>query len=334
MKKYNVAILGCGAIFNRHLASLQANSEHFSLIGIFDTDNDLMAKYQHELNVKGYTLEKEVFADDNVNCIIILTPSALHFSQAKQALLAGKHVIVEKPATFYSHEIEELENIAKTKQLNIFSVLQVRLNPAVIVAKQSISEGLFGKIRSVSLIQRWQRPSDYFSGWRGNMETGGGILREFAIHYLDVLQYLVGQPKISHANFFNTKFHSTDVNDTIYALLDFDSHGGSVEVSISAEPKNLECTLSIMSDQGFLKLGGKSLDEIINADFLNEATKERFTQIQQEIASLKTADLVNVGASPYHPELYRRIIFNPEQFILRQTYNVIKLVENVYSLKA
>ncbi|HLX52355.1 MAG TPA: hypothetical protein VKR58_00340, partial [Aquella sp.] len=145
------------------------------------------------------------------------------------------------------------------------------------------------------------------------------------------LQFLVGMPSISCASFFNTKFKSTDVSDTAYGLLDFKTFGGSFEVSIAAEPKNLECSLSIMTDKGFIKLGGKSLDEIIVAEFGDSADLNQFNLIKDEINRQQTANLVQQGASPYHPELYRQIVVNPSRFQLGQTYNVIKLVEEAYA---
>lgn len=333
MQKYNVAVLGCGAIFSRHLSAIQNNPEYYNLVGIFDPKVDLQAKYANELKVKGYASEDDVYNDSLVNCVVILSPNNFHVTQAIKALTSKKHVIIEKPATFTGDELRNLEKVAKDNGVSIFGILQVRLNPAVIIAKMAIEQGLFGQVRGVSLIQRWQRPLSYFTGWRGEMATGGGILREFGIHYLDVLQHLVGVPKVVGASFFHTKFQGTDVNDTVYALFDFEQYGGAMEISIAAEPKNLECTLSITAEYGYLKLGGKSLDEIIASDFLSEENALKFAAIKQDVLSRSGVGLATQGASPYHPELYRQIVFNPQQFALGQMFNVTKLVENIYAHK-
>lgn len=333
MAKYNVAVLGCGAIFSRHLSAIQNNPEYYKLIGLYDPKIEIQTKYCAELNVRAYQNEDDVYNDPEVNLVVILTPNNLHSIQATKAMEQKKSVLLEKPATFTGDELKELEQIAGLHDVKIFGVLQVRLNPAVIVAKTAIEHGLLGHIRGVSLIQRWQRPLNYFTGWRGAMETGGGILREFGVHYLDVLQHLVGIPKVSSATFFNTKFKDTDVNDTVYSLFDFGLYGGSMEISIASEPKNLECTLSIMSENGFLKLGGKSLDEIIVSDFLSEDISQKFEAIKTEIFGREVAALATQGASPYHPELYRQIVVEPEKFALGEMYNVIDLVERIYALK-
>src|SRR5579863_4239264 len=109
MTKYNVAILGCGAIFSRHRAAIENNPEHFKLVGLYDPITDLQTKYAGELKVKAYATEDEVYVDTEVNCIAILTPSNLHYQQAMTAVANKKHVILEKPATFLTEELDNLK---------------------------------------------------------------------------------------------------------------------------------------------------------------------------------------------------------------------------------
>lgn len=331
-KQYTIAVLGCGAIFSRHLSAISENPEYYKLIGIYDIDSTLTEKYAKRLSVKEYKTEQEVYKDEGVNCIVILTPSSLHFKQVLHAIEHKKNVIVEKPATFLAEELAILQQAAKINKVDIFTILQVRLNRSVMIVKDFIHAGYMGQIRGFNLIQRWQRPASYFSGWRGSMATGGGILREFSIHYLDVLLQLLGQPKVAAACGYNNKFTHCDVKDTIYTLLDFGKFGGSCELSIAAEPHNIECSLSIMSDQGFIKLGGKSLDEIINVDFLEFDVLQKFNAIKDKIEKQEVATLATSGASPYHPELYRQIILHPQRFAVQETHDVIKLIEEIYNL--
>lgn len=332
MAKYNIAVLGLGAIFSRHLSAIQNNPDKYNLVGIYDPKNELKDKYGQELNVVAYESEDALFADKTVNCIAILTPNNLHYDQAYRALSSKRDVIMEKPATFTKLELDQLCKHAHDNGVNIFGVLQVRLNPAVQIAKEIIDQNILGEIRGVSLVQRWQRPQNYFSGWRGMMETGGGILREFGIHYLDAMQFILSRiPNVSSATGFNTKFQETDVNDTVYSLFDFGTFGGSMEISISAEPKNIECTLIITGENGYIRLGGKSLDEIIDLELLNQDDLIKVEAISDKIKAQDIVGLALQGASPYHPEMYKQIVINPDKFRLTQMGNVIELVEKIYS---
>lgn len=333
MSKYNVAVLGCGAIFSRHLAALNANNEQYKFVGYYDPNLEVQERLAKELPEQAaYKTENEVYQDPNINCVVILTPSHLHFKQAKTAMLNGKSVIIEKPACFKTQQLTELEKIAKENNVDIFCVLQVRLNPSIRLVKQILAAGLLGDIRSSSLVQRWQRPVDYFSGWRGTYAGCGGVLNEFGIHYLDIMQYLLGVPKVVGAQFFNTKFKNSEVADNTYALLDFGSFGATLEICLSAEPHNIEVSLLIMGSEGYIKLGGKSLDQIVAVEFLSKETQQKYDNICSEVLGYKIDNQVTIGACPHHPELYKQFINDKEIFNITQTYNVISIIEQINAL--
>lgn len=333
MAKYKVAVLGGGAIFSRHLAALQAYPEDYQFIGLFDPKASVVDKWRSQFpELKYYSCEEEVYQDSEVNCIVILTPSNLHYVQAKKALESSKSIIVEKPVSFDANQVLELESLAVRHNVEAFCVLQVRINPSIAIAKQIMTEGLLGDIRGAGLIQRWQRPLDYFSGWRGKYSSCGGVLFEFGIHYLDIMQQLLGTPKVVAANSFYTKFQGTDVSDTTYALFDFGSFGGTMEVSLAAEPRNIELSLTIMGSKGYLKLGGRSLDQILGCEFLDPERLVRYKQICSEILGVTIDNQVTIGACPHHPELYKQIIHNPYLFAIKNTHDVIQLVSEINAL--
>jgi UDP-N-acetyl-2-amino-2-deoxyglucuronate dehydrogenase len=335
MAKYQVAVLGCGSIFSRHLAALKANPEHYDFIAYYDPNPITTAKYASELvSQRLYQNEEEAYNDPAVNCVVLLTPSHLHYTQAKKAIASHKHVILEKPATFSIEELVELQELALQSRVEVFCVLQVRLNHSIGLVEQVLKHGLLGDIRSSSLVQRWQRPLDYFTGWRGTYTECGGVLFEFGIHYLDIMQYLLGVPKVTAAQFFKTKFKDSEVDDSAYALLDFGNFGGTLEVTLAAEPSNIEVSLIIIGSNGYIKLGGKSLDQVTAVHFLDESSKVRYDQICNEVLGYTIDNQAAIGACPHHPELYKQIILNPARFRLQSTYNVIKLVSEINELGA
>ncbi|MDD3266255.1 MAG: Gfo/Idh/MocA family oxidoreductase [Burkholderiales bacterium] len=333
MTKYNVAVLGCGAIFSRHLAALQANHEEYNFVGYYDPSNSVNKQLKKDLPTqKAYNTEDDVYNDNNINCIIILTPSYLHYEQAKKALLSGKNVIVEKPVAFKTAQLNELELLSKKQNLDFFCILQVRLNPSISLVKSLLSDELLGEIRGCSLVQRWQRPDNYFSGWRGTYQGCGGVLNEFGIHYLDIMQYLLGVPNVVAAKFFNTKFKNSEVSDSVYAIFDFGNFGGSMEITLATEPRNIEVSLLIMGSKGFIKLGGKSLDQIIEVAFQNEKDQLRYQEICEQVLGYKIDNQVTIGACPHHPELYKQILTNKNIFDINQTKNVINLINQINNL--
>ena len=189
---------------------------------------------------------------------------------------------------------------------------------------------MLGKIRGVNLVQRWQRPVEYFSGWRSIPNVGGGTLHEVGIHYLDILQYLIGVPRIVSATSYNTKHVQSDIEDTIYSLVDYKDFGGTIEVTISAEPHNLECSISILGSNGFIKLGGKALNLIESYNFLSHGAKKQFESIISNHENVTYIPPNNygsyLGSCPNHLGVYQ----NLNMFKLKNTKNSLQIIENIY----
>lgn len=331
MNNYKLGILGCGAIFSRHLEAVKSNSDSFEIIGVYDSKIDYSNKVVNEYHFKQYKNENELFSDKDINCVVILTPSGFHTEQIKKAIEYRKNVIVEKPAGFYVEELKTINKLAEKNNVKIFTILQVRLNPSIQAVKKFIDQGHMGKIRGVSLVQRWQRPISYFESWRGDYKLSGGILREFSIHYIDAMLYILNsQAKVHSSISKHVKIDNKKISDSMSVLLDFDEFIGNIDVNIGAEPSNLECSLSIIAENGFVKLNGKSLDVISENKFLDgEKSEYLFKLYENELNNIKVK-LASIGASPYHPELYYHIIHNPDRFVLENTIPVIKLIENIY----
>ena len=193
MKKKKVAIIGCGAIFNRHLDAIQKNNGLYELVAVCDIQKEISQTYGERYGVDSFFSLEDCLEKSCADFYVIATPNYLHYEQAKKCILKSKEVLVEKPATLRKEELVELVELAKEKKVNAYCILQVRLNNSVAVVKKCLEKNLLGRIRSASLIQRWQRPVEYFSGWRAISKMGGGTLHEVGIHYIDILQYLLFQ---------------------------------------------------------------------------------------------------------------------------------------------
>ena len=327
MSKYKVAIIGCGAILPRHLESIEMNDD-FELVGLCDIQEDLVKNLGEKLKVKSFINFKELIDSKIANFITIATPNSLHVDQAIYALENGCDVLIEKPVAFSEQEVKEIIQTAKNNNQKAYCVLQVRLNPTVSLLKEVLDLNLLGKIRSVNFIQRWQRPFEYFTGWRALPNVGGGTLYEVGIHYLDVLQKLFGKPKVHSSIVYSTKHTNVDIEDTIYSIFDFGEFGGTCEVTIAAEPRNLECSLSVLGANGYLKLGGKALNIVESANFLSQGSQNKFDDIikNYNINTEPNNYGSYQGSCPNHPYVYQ----NLNEFKITETLNVISLIDEIY----
>ena len=327
MKQYNIGIIGCGAILPRHLEAVDSSS-NFKLVAVCDIQKSIVENIAKKYKVKGYTDYKKMAASKDINFVVIATPNSLHYEQSLFCLENKCDILVEKPVSFTKKEVLNIISTAKNYNQESYCVLQVRLNPTVLLTKELLSKNLLGDIRGVNFIQRWQRPLEYFSGWRAIPEVGGGTLYECGIHYLDILQFLFGIPDVVSTKTYEIK-HKAGIEDTIYSLFDFKKYGGTCEVTIASEPKNLECSISILGSNGYLKLGGKALNIIESADFLSHGSQLKFDDLSKSyyINTEPNSYGSYEGSCPNHPFVYQ----NLEQFKMEETLNVIELIDNVYS---
>lgn len=321
-KVYNVGIVGCGKIFPRHIEAINQN-DNFNLIAVCDIDEDKTSQHS-----AGYTDFRSMLDNEDINFAVIATPNGQHFEQAKYFLERQCDVLLEKPATLDPKQVFALLKIAENNSTKAYAVLQVRLNSCIQNLKKLIDNGALGDIRGVSLIQRWQRPEEYFSDWRGDPLVGGGLLHECGIHYLDILCYLLGKPSVISAKKYNTKHLNTEIEDTLYSLLDFGSYGGSVEINISSEPRNLECSLSIMTSRGYIELGGKAMNSVERISFLTEAESIKISDhlLANNIVGSPNSYGSYSGSCPNHPNLYKKI----NMFGLQESSDVLYLIDEIY----
>jgi len=335
MKKYKVGIIGCGFIFDRHIEAIKANKEAYELVALCDIDKkktDISAK---KYSVKGFYDYKDMLKTlaGNMNFVVIATPNAYHYEQAIASLQMGYDTLVEKPIDFTHIRIQKIIDTAKKYKKRAYGVLQVRYNPTVQMLKEGIKKRIIGELRSISLIQRWQRPSTYFDSWRADKKIGGRILYEVGIHYLDIMQYIFGLPKILSTATFNNKHKNVEFEDTIFSILKFpNGASGSIEVTIAAEPSNLECSISVMGSEGYIKIGGRALDKVEITKFSNSVVKTSWNKLKSKYGKSIAPNSygTHLGSCPNHPFLYSEIA-KGRGILLKETLNSVKFIEDIYN---
>lgn len=334
-KKYRVGIIGCGAILPRHIEAIQSNSDHFEIVAVCDIKKERVNKASKEHNVPGFTDYKEMLEKmkGKMNLVTVATPNSLHYPMAIDSLNSGFDVLIEKPIDFKKKQIFKIHVLAEQLGQKAYAVLQVRYNPTVSMLKEALDNNLIGDIRSVSFIQRWQRPFSYFEGWRGQNEVGGGTLYECAIHYLDVIYTLFDVPTVLSSSTFSTKHMHVDIEDTIYAIVQYPNGApGSIEVTISSEPQNLECSLSILGSTGFIKIGGKALDQVDQALFEDTSSEKKWKKLVDKYGEsiVPNSYGTHVGSCPNHPTIYSEIAAG-RGISVEEAIHSIRFIQDIYS---
>ena len=143
----NIAVIGIGAWGKNHVRVTKELKE-FNLIGICDVSDKNLKKYQELYGVSIHRDYKEILKNDEIEAVIICTPSNTHYEVVKEALEAKKHVFVEKPLTLNSKSTKELIEIANNNNLVLMVGHIFRYNNALNYLKNLIEKKDLGRIYS------------------------------------------------------------------------------------------------------------------------------------------------------------------------------------------
>ncbi len=207
MTKVKAAIAGLGFIGPAHLEAIRRNP-NIEVIGIFHAPAEEAPAKAAQYGVqKAYGTYEELLADDEIEVVHVCTPNFLHFDQAKRALLAGKHVVCEKPLATTIAEAEELVAIAKEKGLVNAIHFNVRYYPIVRQMKVMREKGELGTIYSIigSYLQDWLfYNTDY--NWRLEPDKSGDsrAIADIGSHLMDLIEYISGIKVTAVMADFNT----------------------------------------------------------------------------------------------------------------------------------
>ena len=139
-KKLRAGVLGAGHLGQIHLRLLN-ESKKFDLIGFYDESQDVRNQITKQYGFTAFDSGNDLI--DAVDVVDIVTPTTFHHQLAKQAIVKGKHVFVEKPITQTVAEAEELISLAKKHNI-LGQVGHVeRFNPAFLAAKKHINDSMF-----------------------------------------------------------------------------------------------------------------------------------------------------------------------------------------------
>jgi UDP-N-acetyl-2-amino-2-deoxyglucuronate dehydrogenase len=137
--------------------------------------------------------------DERVHYVSICSPNALHDAHIRSALWAGADAICEKPLVIMPWNLDELALMEEKLGQRVYTILQLRLHPALIALKQKLeSQQKQGRHVDVQLTYITRRGHWYFYSWKGNPEQSGTLAMNIGIHFFDLLIWFFGSVQESH----------------------------------------------------------------------------------------------------------------------------------------
>jgi predicted dehydrogenase len=189
-----VGLVGTGFIGPAHVEGLRRNG--IQVLGLVDSTPEKGKKKASEIGIpRVFATIEDMLADPDIHVVHLATPNHLHYPHAKAALLAGKHVVCEKPLAMNGRESAELVKLAAEKKLVNAVNYNIRMYPLVQQARSMVQSGELGDlfILQGSYLQDWLLfPTDW--NWRLEPDLGGSLraVSDIGSHWLDLLTFITG----------------------------------------------------------------------------------------------------------------------------------------------
>lgn len=214
------AIIGLGRMGVSHFAILNRNP-NVELIASCEPSNFISAGIEKYTDVKCYKDYKKMLKKENLNCVLITTPTRLHYEMVKHALENRLHIFVEKPFCLTPEEGKDLVDLSESKKVINQVGYHNRFIGTFNEMKRLVESDAIGEVYHV-LGEAYGPVVLKAKGgtWRSEASKGGGCLYDYATHVINLIQFVVGNPD-RVAGTIKRSIYSVGVDDAVYTSLYF-----------------------------------------------------------------------------------------------------------------
>jgi UDP-N-acetyl-2-amino-2-deoxyglucuronate dehydrogenase len=301
-RKIRFGLVGCGRISGKHIEAIAQHSDNAEITAVCDIDPVALEKAAALTGAEKFSSLDALLDRAQVDAVILATPSGLHSEQGIRVAARGLDVVTEKPMATRWNDGKMLVKACDDAGVRLFVVKQNRRNPTLQLVKKAVEQGRFGQIVLVTLNVMWNRPQSYYDSarWRGTWEFDGGAFMNQASHYVDLMDWLIGPVAAVHA-FTATLGRNIEVEDTGVANIRWRSGAlGSINVTMLAHKQNFEGSLTILGENGTVRVGGVAVNEIQHWEFADKRPEDE----DVDRASYETTSVYGFG----HPLYYDNVI--------------------------
>jgi UDP-N-acetyl-2-amino-2-deoxyglucuronate dehydrogenase len=212
---------------------------------------------------------KKRIEDRKVDYVSICSPNFMHDSHIRLALRNDAHAICEKPIVLNPWNLDALIDIEKETGKKVFTILQLRLHPAIKALREQIHRGPKEKTYDLDLTYITSRGNWYSRSWKGDVSKSGGIATNIGVHFFDMLTWVFGK-----------------VKENIVHVLDDHKAGGIL-------------VLDRANIRWFLSIDYNDIPEVVRKE-----GKRTFRSLRMGDQEIEFSD----GFTDLHTEMYREII--------------------------
>lgn len=208
-KKANIAVVGCG-YWGKNLVRNYYELDSLTCICDSDSNNIKAITDKYEVESRGFD---QLLKSDDVDGVVISTPAETHYKLAREVLLSGKHVFVEKPLSLDYEEASELVKLAETKGLVLMVGHLLQYHPAFMRMRDYVKQGNLGELQYIY--------SNRLSF--GKLRKEENILWSFAPHDISMILSVVNSEP-TEVSAVGSSYINNDIADVTTTHMKFDGN--------------------------------------------------------------------------------------------------------------
>ncbi len=309
------ALLGCGRIAKRHSELLGYNQiEGATLSAVCDLEEEKAAQVGERFDVPFYTDMHKMMKQEDIDAVVVLTPSGMHARDVIEIAPYKKHIVVEKPMALTLDDADSMISTCDKYGIKLFVIKQNRFNLPVVKLREAMEQGRFGKLVLGTVRVRWCRPQHYYDQdkWRGTWAYDGGVLTNQASHHIDLLEWMMGDVESVFAR-SSTALVDIETEDTAVVTLKFRNGAlGIIEATTATRPKDLEGSISILGEKGTVEIGGFAVNEMKTWNFLEKIGSDKDVM---EKYSVNPPNVYGFGHKEYYDHVVDCLSHSQDQLV-------------------
>jgi predicted dehydrogenase len=253
---FGVIGLGMGAA----RARLIHETSGARLAAVADINEERGQKAAAEYGIEWYADYRRLLERDDVDVVMVMTPSGTHADFAAAAAQAGKHVVSTKPIEVTLERADRM--IAACRQAGVVLAVdfESRYMADNVRIRQAIEGGRLGRLVLGEARLKWYRSHTYYEGWHGTWKLdGGGSLINQTVHQIDLLVWFMGQPQTVWGQ-MGVFTHRIETEDLGMAMIRFENGAVGTILGTTTCPTSLPPRMEIHGDQGLIMTAGNAIE--------------------------------------------------------------------------
>ena len=258
-----VLMIGCGRASRAHLKAINYFEKKgcFRLEGLVDRDPRMI---QEAFAMRKNRLPEPELSDNLTDILqkrsfdlaVIATPPLTHFDLAMEVLVAGMHLVVEKPLTLDLGQADRIIETASEKNKRLAVGMKYRYFPGVAQIRSLVQSGLFGKVLYGTTTVRWGHDQAYYdqADWFGSWQAEGGALMNQSIHGLDLMAWLMDARPVEATAVLARQSHQMEAADLVAGMLTLENQTFLLlEGTTNTDPSCHEASFFLRCEQGTIR---------------------------------------------------------------------------------